>query len=519
MDTVDTLPGRSAAGRVAAALAGVLAVGLALGVGELLGALSRQVPSPIVAVGDFIVDITPLTIVRATIDIFGTNDKPALLTGIVVGTLVIGGIVGMLSVKRRWIGAAAFLAFGLFGIWSGLRDPTVSAFGAVVVPLIAGAAGVGALYLLLSLLERGAHQDAQAPAEQERRSFIVAAVSVGALGVLSAVVGRWLGARSVVEAARSSLELSGSVPVVPGSASVSAAKYPGLSTLYTPNDTFYRVDTELQVPQIDPVNWSLGFSGMVDNPYELSFDELLDMPMVEETITLCCVSNKVGGNLVGNAVWLGVPLQNLLDEAGVQPDATQVVGRAVGGFTVGFPTDVLDGRPALVAVGMNGEPLPTGHGFPARLVVSGLYGYVSATKWLTEVELTRLEDYDAYWVPRGWAKEAPVKTQSRIDTPRDGRDVAAGTVAVAGVAWAQSRDISAVEVQVDEGPWNEAELGERISEHAWRQWVFEWDATPGEHTIRVRAADGTGTTQSDVEAGPRPDGATGYHTIGVSVGG
>jgi DMSO/TMAO reductase YedYZ molybdopterin-dependent catalytic subunit len=514
LDTEPTVPGRGWA-----ALAGIVAAALALGVGELLGALSRDIPSPVLAVGNFFVDVTPLTIVRWTVETFGTNDKPVLLSGIVVTTLLIGALLGVLSVKRRWIGIAGFAVFGLFGVWAGMRDPDMSTVGAVVVPLIAGAAGIGALLLLLRLLER-TPQHEEGASDRDRRAFIIAALSVGAFGVVSAMAGRWLGARSIVEAARSSLQLpTGSVPVESSTAAISAAKIPGLSPLYTPNRDFYRVDTELQTPQIDPATWSLGFNGMVDNPYELSFAELIDMPMVEETITLCCVSNQVGGNLVGNARWLGVPLHDLLDEAGVQPDATQVVGRSVGGFTVGFPTDVLEGgRPALVAVGMNGEPLPANHGFPARLVVSGLYGYVSATKWLTEVELTRLEDYDAYWIPRGWAKEAPVKTQSRIDTPRDRAGVPTGTIPVAGVAWAQSRDISRVEVQVDEGPWRDAALGDRVSAHAWRQWVYGWEAEPGPHRIRVRATDGTGATQTDVVGGPRPDGATGYHAISVNVG-
>ncbi len=289
----------------------------------------------------------------------------------------------------------------------------------------------------------------------------------------------------------------------------------GVSELITPNDEFYVVDTAIGTPQVDHRTWSLSFTGRVDNPFSVTYDELLAMPLVERYITLCCVSNRVGGNLVGNAKWLGVPLRTLVERAGVRRDGNQLVGRSVDRFTVGFPTAaVFDGREALVAIGMNGEPLPLRHGFPARLVVSGLYGYVSATKWLSEVEFTGWNDFDAYWVPRGWAKKAPVKTQSRIDTPREG-DITAGNNVIAGVAWAQTRGISRVQVRVDDGEWTNAHLPQELSIDTWRQWYLEHDFTPGAHTIAVRATDGTGRTQTGSVRPPRPDGATGYHTIQV----
>jgi DMSO/TMAO reductase YedYZ molybdopterin-dependent catalytic subunit len=258
--------------------------------------------------------------------------------------------------------------------------------------------------------------------------------------------------------------------------------------------------------------------GRVDHPFEITFPEVLAMPMVEEYVTLQCVSNEVGGPLVGNAKWLGVPLETLLDRAGVQPGADQIVGRSTDYFTVGFPTAaVLDGRTALLAVGMNGEPLPTKHGFPARLIIAGLYGYVSATKWVTELEATRFSDFDSYWVDRGWSQQAPIKTESRIDVPHGKRTLAAGTVPIAGVAWAPTRGIQRVEVQIDRGPWRDAELATAISGDTWRQWRFEWQATSGTHEIRVRATDGTGAVQSGVDTPPPPNGATGYHTIAVRV--
>ncbi|MDE0122147.1 MAG: molybdopterin-dependent oxidoreductase, partial [bacterium] len=295
---------------------------------------------------------------------------------------------------------------------------------------------------------------------------------------------------------------------------------PGITPIITPNEDFYVVDTTLSPPRVDLDKWTLKVTGMVRRPYEISFAELLTRPVVERYVTLACVSNRVGGSLVGHAKWLGVPLSHILDEAGLLSGAEQVVGRAVDGFTVGFPSTIpYDGRDALVAVGMNGEPLPIRHGFPARLVVAGLYGYVSATKWLSELELTTWNGFDAYWVPRGWAKKAPVKTQSRIDTPRDGSRIGTGNRYIAGVAWAPHRGIDRVEVQVGDGPWLEAELSAEISDNSWRQWRVWWDPLPGSFLIRVRATDGRGATQTDVIRPPAPDGATGWHTIAVTVSG
>ncbi|MFP5488309.1 MAG: molybdopterin-dependent oxidoreductase, partial [Acidimicrobiia bacterium] len=279
-----------------------------------------------------------------------------------------------------------------------------------------------------------------------------------------------------------------------------------------------RIDTALATPQVASESWRLRVTGLVERPIEVDYDELLSLESVEVPVTIACVSNEVGGRLVGNAVWQGVPLATLLERAGVREEATQIVGRSVDGFTAGFPTELaLDGRTALVAYAMNGEPLPADHGFPARLVVSGLYGYVSATKWLEEIELTTWEDFDGYWVPRGWSKEGPIKTQSRIDVPRSGANLAAGAQPIAGVAWAPNRGIDRIEVQVDDGPWRTAELGDVASTDTWVQWHLAWDATPGDHEIRVRATDRSGETQTSTETDPTPDGATGWHTRRVSV--
>ncbi|MCY4113340.1 MAG: molybdopterin-dependent oxidoreductase [Chloroflexi bacterium] len=292
----------------------------------------------------------------------------------------------------------------------------------------------------------------------------------------------------------------------------------GMTPLVTPNNDFYRIDTAFSIPRVDVNSWRLNISGMVERPYSISFDELLGLSTFEEFITLCCVSNQVGGNLIGNAKWQGVPIWHLINHAGVKPEATQIVGRSVDGFTVGFPRDVaFDGRPALVAVGMNGEALPFKHGFPARLIVSGLYGYVSATKWLQEIELTTWEGFNGYWIPRGWSKRGPVKLQSRIDVPRPAATISPGRQPIAGVAWAQNRGVSKVEVQIDGGDWQEARLALPISKHTWVQWVHEWDATPGAHTVRVRATEANGEVQPEGPRPPAPNGAEGWHQIRFNV--
>jgi DMSO/TMAO reductase YedYZ molybdopterin-dependent catalytic subunit len=284
----------------------------------------------------------------------------------------------------------------------------------------------------------------------------------------------------------------------------------------TPNDEFYRIDTALTFPNVDIDSWSFDIKGMVDRPMKFTYADLLAMPQSEHVVTLCCVSNEVGGDLIGNAVFRGVMLRDLLDQVGVQSDAEQVYSTSLDGWTCGFPVDVaFDGRDAMVAIGMNGETLPLEHGYPARLVVPGLYGYVSATKWLAEIKLTTWDD-EGYWVPRGWAALGPVKTESRIDVPRT-RNVKVGKQAIAGVAWAQHRGIDKVEVQIDDGPWQEATLAADVSIDTWRQWLVEWDPTPGTYKLRVRATDKTGETQTEEEVDVAPDGATGYHSIRVTV--
>jgi DMSO/TMAO reductase YedYZ molybdopterin-dependent catalytic subunit len=305
-------------------------------------------------------------------------------------------------------------------------------------------------------------------------------------------------------------------PPVPPDADFAGA---GTPPFITPNRDFYRVDTALSVPQVSTDEWRLKVHGMVDRELELSYPDLLRRPQIERTITLCCVSNEVGGPYISTATFVGVPIREVLADAGVRPGAEQVFSTSADGFTAGTPVDVLTdpGRDALLAVAMNGEPLPVEHGFPVRMVVPGLYGYVSACKWVTELELTSFADFDAYWVPRGWSAQGPIKTESRIDTPRPRNRLTAGPVMVAGVAWAQHRGIRRVEVRVDGGPWQEATLAPAVSVDTWVQWSWRWDAIPGEHTLQVRATDADGVPQPGERRPVAPDGATGWHTVRVTV--
>ena len=543
-------------------LAGLVATGFAVALSEMFASFFVSAPSLVLTIGQRFIDITPAVLKDWAIAVFGTNDKAVLIGGIVVVTIIIGGLLGVVARKRMQVVAIGFVAFGVLGYALGITDPLATA-GATLIPAVAAAvSGIAVLVLLHRLLQGPATEAADpipAVSPDARRAFMTASGAAVVLAIGQVVVGRLASGRTqAAVAAREQVTLptvapspstpaatastttvaattaaAGEAPVTEATTTTQAdaevvrtvadptpaqiAQVDGVSELITPNETFYRIDTALSIPSVDLDTWEVSFTGLVDSPFSLTYDELVALPMVERYITICCVSNSVGGDLIGNAKWLGVPLKDLVERAGVQPEGTQLIGRSVDRFTVGFPTSsVFDGREALLAIGMNGEPLPVRHGFPARLVVSGLYGYVSATKWLSEIEFARWDDFDAYWIPRGWAKQAPIKTQSRIDTPRPGT-VDAGTRAIAGVAWAQNRGVDMVEVQVDDGPWMEATLPEELTIDTWRQWHLEYDFTPGAHTIAVRATDQTGTTQPSEIVPPRPDGATGYHTVQVVV--
>ncbi|WP_406232743.1 molybdopterin-dependent oxidoreductase [Nocardia sp. NBC_01009] len=353
----------------------------------------------------------------------------------------------------------------------------------------------------------------------ERRQVLRGLAMTGGLAVLAGVGGRLLGAqRHDVSGERAGVQLPEPIepqaPLAPGV----DLRLPGLTPYVTSNTDFYRIDTALIVPQVSIDDWSLRIHGMVDREIHITWADLANRTAVESLVTLACVSNPVGGDLIGNARWRGYRLDALLAEAGPHPDADMVLSHSIDGFTAGSPLAVLtDGRDALLAVGMNGEPLPVAHGYPARLVVPGLYGYVSATKWVTELEVTRFDRATAYWTRRGWSAYGPIKTESRIDTPRSRARIKAGPTPIAGVAWAQHRGIRAVELQIDNGDWQPARLSTEQSIDTWRQWVYDWNAIPGTHTLRARATDGTGETQTADRRDVVPDGATGYPTITVQV--
>ena len=504
-----------------AAIAGGLAAAAALAAGQLPSALAGETGSLVTAVGDEVIDRFAASLKDFAVAIFGTNDKAALVVGIVVTSIAIGAALGVVAVRRFAFAAAGFAVFGAVGLASGLASQQSTPPITIVSAVVAVVAALGVLWTLLRVAAPPPHDPGHLGEAKirvfDRRAFLAwtggaGLATVGAGLTANAVRGRAL---STEARGRVALPEPARATPVPAAGDIDVR---GLSPYITPNADFYRIDTALTTPRVDVKPWRLKIRGDVDEPFELTLDELLAMDLIEEPVTIACVSNEIGGGLVGNAVWLGVPLAALLDRAGVQRSGTQIVGRSVDRFTVGFPTEVgLDGRVAMVAVGMNGEPLPFAHGFPARLVVAGLYGYVSATKWLDEIELTGLDAFDAYWIPRGWAKEAPVKTQSRIDVPRAGARLEPGAVTIAGVAWAPTRGIAGVEVQVDDTPWQAARLGTAATDNTWVQWAVPWDATPGRHELRVRATDGSGQTQTADRTSPRPDGATGWHHRTVRV--
>lgn len=498
-----------------AGIAGAVAAGLSLGMTEFVAGITEKVPSAIAAVGGIVIDSSPRFIKELAISLFGTADKGALAIGTVLVGALIGWFVGRAARTRRWLPWAAFGLFALLGGAAALGEVQISP--PLTVVTIAGAAGLGA-YVLLAMLRSTELPTDGLAANPQRRQFLAQAAG---LGTVAAVAG--LGGRQLIinrsEEVRQSVSLPVAdltVPVPPPEAQF--AGVPDLTPIVVPNEEFYRIDTALVVPRPDPETWRLKITGMVDREVQFSLDDLMNRSLYEEYVTIACVSNEVGGDLIGNAKWTGVRLVELLEEAGVQPGAEQLVGRSVDGWTSGFPVELaFDGRDPLLAIGMNGEPLPPSHGFPARLIVPGLYGYVSATKWIEEIELTTWDGFDGYWVPRGWSKEAPIKTQSRIDHPRKGQEIAENPVVLAGVAWAPTRGIDRVEVQLDDGEWIEAELTTPLSGKAWVQWKAEIPTVSGKHQARVRATDGTGTTQTPLESRPAPDGATGYHEISFDV--
>jgi DMSO/TMAO reductase YedYZ molybdopterin-dependent catalytic subunit len=499
--------------------------------------------APLLAVGGVVVDSVPGPVKDVGIAVFGVHDKTALITGTAILLGAYAWLLGVIALRSWKVALGGIGLFAVVGVAAAVtrHDAGVTA----ALPTLVGAVvAVPVLRYLLTLAHTGTTlpirelvsiaaprtggPQAGEPAavavvppddlysRDDRRRFLKMSGIVVAVSALGGLGGRLLTGRRAVSSARDNLALptaTGPKPVVPP-----GAQAPGAVPYVTPTDDFYRIDTALYPPQVDPDTWELRIHGMVRNPITLTFADLLKRPMIERYVTLACVSNEVGGDLIGNTLWLGTPIKALLDEADPLPGADQVVQRSVDGWTCGTPTALLrDGRDALLTVGMNGEPLPIEHGFPVRMVVPGLYGYVSACKWITEIELTTFEDFDAYWVPRGWSVLGPIKTQSRIDSPADGSEKPAGPVTVAGVAWAQHTGISKVEVQVDGEPWQQATLADTVSSDTWREWSWQWQATPGKHAVRVRATDTNGQTQTSTPAPTAPDGAQGWHGIRLTI--
>jgi DMSO/TMAO reductase YedYZ molybdopterin-dependent catalytic subunit len=533
--------GRRRGRRPLAAVAGLLSAGVALGGAELVAGLVGPQSSPVVAVGDAVITLVPEPVKAFAIETFGEDDKTALVVGTLVLVAVYAAVLGVLALRRRAVGIAGIALFGLVGAAAAVTGPAGGLLDAL--PALAGAlAGSGALLALLAPLSAPAAGSPHTPADGapfaerlrsalgsgdrkgaglDRRRFVLTSGAAVGVAVVTGGAGRLLLRRLDVGGARADLVLPAPAsPAAPLPAGADlAGRVEGLTPLFTANREFYRVDTAITVPQVDPAGYRLTLSGMFDAPRTYTLGDLLGRDdVIERDVTLTCVSNEVGGRLAGTARWLGVPLGALLRENGLQPGSDQLVCRSVDGMTIGAPTrSALEVEDAMLAFGMNGEPLPVEHGFPVRMLIPGLYGYVSACKWMTGIEASTYDAYDAYWTERDWAAQAPIRLASRIDTPAPLRRFPAGRRPIAGVAWAQTRGIGAVEVRVDDGPWLAAELSPQVDADLWRQWVLPHDFAPGSYQLTVRATSADGEVQTGERAAPFPAGSSGLHSIRVTA--
>lgn len=528
--------------RPTAALGGILAALLGAAVGHLVAGLLNPASSPVLAVGSTVIDLAPTPVKEWAVSNFGTADKPILLGSVSVVTLLLAAVAGLVAARRFVVGLGLLVALVLVAAGMALSRPTAGPLDALPA-VVTGIVGAAALWWFFRVARTGvlgrgsaattdepAGRHAAEPAADEtttggaatdgtasprptRRAVLVAAGAMAVVAAASGAVGQWI---VTAKTRISNIVLPTATdkgPTLPDGLDID-----GISPFRTPNDEFYRVDINLTVPVVDQDSWTLTIDGDVDNELTITWDELLAMDMVERDITMTCVSNGVGGEYVGAARWLGVPLVDLLERAGVGDRADQILSTAVDGFTISTPLEVAtDGRDALVVVGMNGEPLPREHGFPVRMIIPGIYGYVGSTKWLTKLTLTTYDDQESYWTERGWATDAPVKISSRIDVPRAGATLSSGETVIAGVAWAQQRGVAKVEIQIDGGDWVEAELGPDAGVDYWRQWFYRWDADGGYHSFTVRATDGNGDLQTDVQMRSFPEGSSGLHTRGVTI--
>ncbi|TDQ49594.1 DMSO/TMAO reductase YedYZ molybdopterin-dependent catalytic subunit [Actinorugispora endophytica] len=517
-------------------MCGLLAAASALAAAELVAALTNPAAAPLIAVGGAVVDLAPPWLKDFAVEAFGTADKPVLLGGMAVVLALFAALAGVLGRTAPRAGTAGVVLFAAIGVAAALSRPGSGPADALPATL-GGLVAAGVLRLLLRAsapaVPGAAPDEGEGSGEEaagdgpgfDRRRFVMVAGAAAGLSAGAGAVGRLLAVERVdVEAVRRAVRLPAPASPAPPLADGVDLEIGGLAAFFTPTADFYRIDTALSVPRVDASTWRLRLHGKGIAEREYAYADLLGRAdLVERDITLACVSNPVGGEYVGNARWIGVPLAPLLREAGVRPPgeggpADQIVSRSVDGMTIGTPLeDVLDGRDAMLALGMNGVPLPLRHGFPVRMVVPGLYGYVSACKWLAELELTTFDAFDAYWVPRGWSALGPIKTQSRIDRPRSFDEVPAGDLTVAGVAWAQHTGIDRVEVRVDGGPWQEAGLAAEDTADTWRQRALTVRLEPGDHRFEARATDRSGRTQTGARAPVAPDGATGWHSVSVTA--
>lgn len=494
-------------------LLGLIAVGAGLALAQLLTSLKNSLNAPVVSIGNRVIDYVPASIKEFAIRTFGVGDKRALVITIYSVVLILSILIGHTYFSEMRAQAYSIvITMTIIAAIASLFDANSN-----VLSLLPSLTAGGTTIWILRVLDNHAKQTDPEAGTLNRRDLLKTIGFIGVGSVAAVAAGNFFRNHTSARLQRLNVVLPKALKFLPPPPTDPALTTPGLSKLFTPNDEFYRIDTAIVVPNINIDVWRLQIDGMVNNPLEFTYKELTNRPVFELDDTIACVSNDVGGNLVGNARWLGIRLDDLVKEASPYSSADQVMGHSIDGFTAGFPLAALDGRDAMIAIGMNGEPLPINHGFPARVIVPGLYGYVSATKWLTRIELTRFDKAEGYWIPRGWSVQAPIKTQSRIDTPVIGSTVKAGKRAIAGVAWAPTRGISKVEVRVDKGSWRVATLGPALAKTTWRQWWIDWDAKPGSRTISVRATDGTGVLQSSKSVPVEPNGAEGWHTIDVTV--
>ncbi len=510
---------KSAAGRSLHVLAGVVAGVAGIAVSHAATMVLNVRATPLVAVAEAVIEVTPGGLAESLIQLVGQYDKPALIVGVTLGLLALSALAGVLSQRAQVLATVVFLGMGVIALVAVSTRPGFSTYD--VLPVVAGTiTWIVVLSLLVARLPdptvQTGDQTALDQPGRERRSFLIRAGLVAGAAAVIGVGGQFLGqARRGVEASRRLLRL----PVTSGRVTNGAdLGVEGIASWRTANSEFYRIDTALIVPSIDVSQWRLRIHGMVENEIVLTYQDLVERELTEAWVTIACVSNEVGGDLIGNAWWSGVRIADLLTEVGVSPDADAVLQTSEDGWNCGTPLSVLtDDRNAMLAIAMNGEPLPVEHGFPVRMIVPGLYGYVSATKWLVDIEVTRFDTFTAYWTERGWSAEGPVKTQSRIDVPRDGSDVSAGTRNVGGSAWAQHTGIERVEIRMDGQEWREATLGRVPGADTWVQWAAEVEVPKGSHTLAVRATDRSGYTQTAARTDVVPDGATGWHTVEFSA--